>query len=78
MDNDRRNVQRFNAQALDVIKAALAHGLSRLTIRRRFMRLNIWTGSFAAEESVTTVEPSDDARCFPDRFAPRPRPTADS
>jgi hypothetical protein len=58
MGNESRNVQRLYVQPLDVIKAALAHGLSRLTIRRRFMRLNIWTGSFTADETVTT-EPTD-------------------
>jgi hypothetical protein len=59
MSNEPRNVQRMYVQPLDVIKATLAHGLSRLTIRRRWVRLNIWSGSFTADETLTTVEPTD-------------------
>jgi hypothetical protein len=28
-------------------------------VRTRKIRMNFWTGSVAAEETVTTVEPSD-------------------
>jgi hypothetical protein len=59
MSKQPPTVQKLYVQPLDIIKAALTHGLSRLTIRRRFMRLNIWTGSFTADETITTVEPND-------------------
>jgi hypothetical protein len=40
-----------------MMKGALAKGLRRLVIRK--IRLNWWTGSLAAEETVTTPEPTD-------------------
>jgi hypothetical protein len=53
-----RNVQKSNVHKLD-IRAALATGLHRLVVRTRKVRLNLWSGNVAVEESVTTVEPTD-------------------
>ena len=44
---------------LDIVKSALAKGLRRLVVRTRKVRMNWWTGNVAAEETVTTVEPTD-------------------
>ena len=44
---------------LDIVKGALAKGLHRLVVRTRKVRMNWWTGNVAAEETVTTVEPTD-------------------
>ncbi len=37
----------------------MATGLHRMVIRTRKVRLNWWGGNVAAEETVTTVEPTD-------------------
>jgi hypothetical protein len=42
-----------------MMKGALAKGLRRLVGRIRKIRLSGWTGSLAAEETVTTLEPTD-------------------
>ena len=59
MSNQQRNVQKLDVQSLDNIRGVLAKGLHRLVVRTRKIKLNWWTGSIAAEETVTTVEPSD-------------------
>jgi hypothetical protein len=53
------NVQQLDVQSLDMMKGALAKGLHRLVGRIRKIRLSGWTGSLAAEETVTTPEPTD-------------------
>ncbi|QQO15187.1 hypothetical protein JJB99_03075 [Bradyrhizobium diazoefficiens] len=58
MSNQQRNVQKIDVQILDVIRGVLANGL-RAVVRTRKFKLNWWTGAVAAEETVTTVEPSD-------------------
>jgi len=42
-----------------MIRSAIAHGLKKLSIRKRTIKLNFWTGSFTADETVTTLEPND-------------------
>ena len=59
MTNQPRNVQKLDVQQLDNIGATLSKGLHRLVVRTRKIKLNWWTGSVAAEETITTVEPSD-------------------
>jgi hypothetical protein len=59
MPESNRNVQKIDVKTLDIIKGALAKGLHRLVVRTRKVKLNWWTGSVAAEETVTTVEPTD-------------------
>jgi hypothetical protein len=59
MPGSNRNVQKIDVQTLDTIKSALAKGLHRMVVRTRKVRLNWWTGNVAAEETVTTVEPTD-------------------
>jgi hypothetical protein len=58
MTSQLRNVQRLDVQQLD-LRATLSKGLHRLVVRTRKIRLNWWTGSVSAEETVTTVEPTD-------------------
>lgn len=58
MSESNKNVQKTNVNKLDML-AALATGLHRLVIRTRKVRLNWWSGNFAVEESITTVEPTD-------------------
>jgi hypothetical protein len=57
MRESNQNVQKLDVQSLDMVKGALAKGWRRLVIRK--IRLNWWTGSLAAEETVTTPEPTD-------------------
>lgn len=59
MTESNRNVQKLNVQTLDVIRKSMAAGLHRLVIRTRKVKLNWWSGHVAAEETVTTVEPTD-------------------
>jgi hypothetical protein len=59
MRESNRNVQKTDVQKLDILKGALASGLHRLVVRTRKIKLNWWTGNVAAEETVTTVEPTD-------------------
>jgi hypothetical protein len=59
MPESPRNVQKMDVQTSDAIRSALATGLHRLVVRTRKVRLNWWTGNVAAEETVTTVEPTD-------------------
>ena len=59
MMNNQRNVQKLDVQQLD-IRSVLAKGFHRLTVRRRWFKVNFWTGAFSAEETVTTVEPFND------------------
>jgi hypothetical protein len=59
MSNHSKNVQKLDVQSLDSIRGVLAKGLHRLVVRTRKIRMNFWTGSIAAEETITTVEPSD-------------------
>jgi hypothetical protein len=59
MTNQQRNVQKLDVQSLDNLRGILSGGLHRLVVRTRKIKLNWWTGSIAAEETVTTVEPSD-------------------
>ena len=59
MSNSNRNVQKTDVQTLDIVKGAVAKGLHRMVVRTRKISLNWWTGSVAAEETVTTVEPTD-------------------
>jgi hypothetical protein len=59
MSNREPNVQKLDVQSLDNIRGVLTKGLHRLVVRTRKIRLNFWTGSVAAEETVTTVEPTD-------------------
>jgi hypothetical protein len=59
MSESNRNVQNLDVQTLDIVKGALARGLHRLVVRTRKVRVNWWTGNVAAEETVTTVEPTD-------------------
>jgi hypothetical protein len=59
MSKPNQNVQKLDVQPLDIIRSAVSQGLKRLSIRRRSVKLDFWRGSFAADETVTTVEPSD-------------------
>jgi hypothetical protein len=59
MSNPSRIVKKTDVQTLDIMKGAVAKGLHRLVVRTRKIKLNWWTGSVAAEETITTVEPSD-------------------
>jgi hypothetical protein len=59
MSNPNRNVQKLDVQQLDSIRAALSKDLHRMVVRTRKIKLNWWTGSVAAEETITTVEPTD-------------------
>jgi len=59
MSKPGRNVHKLDVQSLDSIRGVLANGLHRLVVRTRKIRMNFWTGSVAAEETTTTVEPSD-------------------
>jgi hypothetical protein len=59
MSANNRNVQKLDVQSLDHIRGVLSEGLHRLVVRTRKIKLNWWTGSVAAEETITTVEPSD-------------------
>ena len=56
MVDQSQNVQPMNVQPLDTIESSK---LMRFVQRTRKVAMNIWTGSFAAEETVTTVEPSN-------------------
>ena len=59
MSSKQQNVQKLDVQNLDNIRGVLARGLHRLVVRTRKIKMNWWTGSIAAEETVTTVEPSN-------------------
>jgi hypothetical protein len=59
MSESNRNVQKCDVQTLDFIRKAMAGGLHRLVVRTRKVKLNWWSGQVAAEETVTTVEPTD-------------------
>ena len=59
MTNQQRIVQTIDVQTLDIIRGAFTKGLHRVVVRTRKIKLNWWTGSVAAEETITTVEPSD-------------------
>jgi hypothetical protein len=59
MSSQSRNVQKPDVQSLDNIRGVFTKGFHRMVVRTRKIRLNFWTGSVAAEETVTTVEPSD-------------------
>jgi hypothetical protein len=54
------NVQKLDVQPLDIVRAAVTRGLRRLQIRKRLFKLDFWRGTIVAEETVTTVEPTDD------------------
>lgn len=56
MVDQPQNVQPVNVQPLDIIETSK---VMRFVQRTRKFAMNIWTGSFAAEETVTTVEPSN-------------------
>lgn len=62
MTNQHRNVQKLDIRPLDTIRSALATGMSRLLIRKRSVKLDVWRGQLCAEETVTTVEPTDDRK----------------
>jgi hypothetical protein len=59
MTKNEPNVQKLDVQPLDIFHKALAHGLYRLKTIRRSIKFDFWRGSLAAEETVTTVEPTD-------------------
>jgi hypothetical protein len=59
MRESNQNVQKLDVQSLDMVKGALAKGLHRLVVRTCKIRLNWWTGNLAAEETITTLEPTD-------------------
>jgi hypothetical protein len=56
MVDQSQNVQPVNVQPLDILEGSK---LTRFVQRTRKIAMNIWTGSFAAEETVTTVEPNN-------------------
>jgi hypothetical protein len=60
MSKQPPNVQKLDVQLLDMIRIAIAQGLKKLSIRKRTIKLNFWTGSFTADETITTLEPNDD------------------
>jgi hypothetical protein len=62
MATQKRDVQKLDVQPLDMIRSAIALGLKKLSIRKRTIKMNFWTGSFTADETVTTVEPNDDRK----------------
>jgi hypothetical protein len=62
MPNQSRNVQKLDIYPLDAIRAALQQGANRLRISKWSVRFDFWRGSFSAEETVATVEPSDDRK----------------
>jgi hypothetical protein len=59
MAANNRNVQKVDVQSLDYIQGVLSKGFHRLVVRTRKIKLNWWTGSVAAEETVTIVEHPD-------------------
>lgn len=61
MSKQTPKVHKLDVQPLDMIRTAIAEGLKKLSIRKRTIRFNAWTGSFSADETVATVE-RDDAR----------------
>jgi hypothetical protein len=56
MVDQTQNVQPVNVQPLDIIESSK---VMRFVQRTRKVAMNIWTGSFAAEETVITVEPNN-------------------
>jgi hypothetical protein len=59
MTKQQPNVQKLDVQPLDMIRSAITRGMKKLSIRHRSIKLNFWSGSFTADETVTTVEPHD-------------------
>ncbi|MCK1440461.1 hypothetical protein [Bradyrhizobium sp. 15] len=59
MSASPKNVQKIDVQTLDAVRTAMATGLHRLVVRTRKVKLNWWSGHVAAEETITTVEPTD-------------------
>jgi hypothetical protein len=59
MSESQRNVQKIDVQHLDNIRGLLLKRFHRMVVRTRKLRFNFWMGSVAAEETVTTVEPTD-------------------
>lgn len=57
MTNQPQNVQKVDVQQLDILKPPSK--VMRFTQRIREFKLNFWSGSLAAKETVTTVEPTD-------------------
>ena len=53
------NVQKLHVHPLDIFRAAITQGFYRLKTVRRSLRVDFWRGSFVAEETETTVEPTD-------------------
>jgi hypothetical protein len=60
MNKNEPNVQKLDVHPLDIFRNVVARGLYRLRIRRRSIKFDFWRGSLAAEETETTVEPTDD------------------
>ena len=60
MSKTEPNVQKLDVHPLDNFREAFMRGLYRLKIRRRSLRFDFWRGSFAADETLTTMEPADD------------------
>jgi hypothetical protein len=59
MRESNQNVQKNDVQRLDAIRIALSAGYNRLVVRTRRIKLNWWSGNVTAEETITTVEPTD-------------------
>jgi hypothetical protein len=62
MATPKRDVQKLDVQPLDMIRTAIALGLKKLSIRKRTIKMNFWAGSFTADETVKTMEPTDDRK----------------
>ena len=62
MATQNRDVQKLDVHPLDAIRAALRAGLNRLRVRiqQRRIKLNVWTGTFEAQETVTTLESTNE------------------
>lgn len=59
MRESNQNVQKMDVQTLDAIRKVMSTGLHRMVVRTRKIKLNWWSGNVAAEETITTVEPTD-------------------
>jgi hypothetical protein len=60
MSKQSPNVQNLDVHPLDTVRNAFAQGFNRPQTRRRSIKLDFWRGSLLAEETVTTVERTDD------------------
>lgn len=60
MSEKSQNVQKLDAQHLDIFRSPIARGLYRYRCTRWLVKLDVWRGSFTTETTTTTLEPTDD------------------